>query len=106
MFVKAVPNNRGKKGTYYCSLVEAYRENGKIKHRTIRSFGLLTEENNAWFDLAAAGTDGNRFAFDVRPDFFDVEHFAALEALRVAPRAVDTAQFLGRNTAFECVNVL
>ena len=26
MFVKAVPNNRGKKGTYYCS------------------FGLLTEE--------------------------------------------------------------
>lgn len=44
MFVKAVPNNRGKKGTYYCSLVEAYRENGKIKHRTIRSFGLLTEE--------------------------------------------------------------
>ena len=44
MFVKAVPNNRGKKGTYYCSLVEAYRVNGKIKHRTIRSFGLLTEE--------------------------------------------------------------
>ena len=44
MFVKAVQNNRGKKGTYYCSLVEAYRENGKIKHRTIRSFGLLTEE--------------------------------------------------------------
>ena len=44
MFIKAVQNNRGRKGTYYCSLVEAYRENRKIKHRTIRSFGLLTEE--------------------------------------------------------------
>lgn len=44
MFIKAVQNNKGRKGTYYCSLVEAYRENSKIKHRTIRSFGLLTEE--------------------------------------------------------------
>ena len=44
MFIKAVQNNRGRKGTYYCSLVEAYRENSKIKHRTTRSFGLLTEE--------------------------------------------------------------
>lgn len=44
MFIKAVQNNKGRKGTYYCSLVEAYRENSKIKHPTIRSFGLLTEE--------------------------------------------------------------
>lgn len=44
MFVKVVPNNRGKKGTYYCSLVEAYRDGDKIRHRTIRNFGLLTEE--------------------------------------------------------------
>ena len=29
---------------HFRSLVEAYRENGKITHRTIRSFGLLTEE--------------------------------------------------------------
>lgn len=44
MFVKTVPNNKGKPGTYYCSLVESYREGNKVKHRTIRSFGLLTEE--------------------------------------------------------------
>ena len=44
MFVKVVQNNKGKKGTYYCSLVESYRSEGKVKHRTIRSFGLLTEE--------------------------------------------------------------
>ena len=44
MFIKAVPNNRGKKGTYYCSLVESYREAGKIKHRTIQKFGLVDKE--------------------------------------------------------------
>ena len=44
MFVKVVPNNRGRKGTYFCSLVESYCEGDKIKHHTIRSFGLLTEE--------------------------------------------------------------
>lgn len=45
MFVKVVPNNKGKKGTYYCSLAESYRSNdGKIKHRVIRNFGLLTED--------------------------------------------------------------
>lgn len=41
MFIKAVPNNRGKKGTYYCSLVQSYRENGKIKHKTFKTFGLM-----------------------------------------------------------------
>ena len=44
MFVKVVPNNRGRKGTYFCSLVESYCEGDKNKHHTIRSFGLLTEE--------------------------------------------------------------
>ena len=44
MFIKVVPNRKGQAGTYYCSLVESYREDGKVKHRTIRSFGLLTEE--------------------------------------------------------------
>ena len=45
MFVKITPNNRGKPDTYYCSLAESYRSNdGKIKHRVLRSFGLLTKE--------------------------------------------------------------
>ena len=44
MFIKVVPNRKRQAGTYYCSLVESYREDGKVKHRTIRSFGLLTEE--------------------------------------------------------------
>ena len=41
MFIKVVPNNRGAKGTYYCSLVCSYREGKKVKHQTIKSFGLL-----------------------------------------------------------------
>ncbi len=44
MFIKIVPNSKGKKGTYFCYLVESYRENGRIKHRTLRSFGLLEED--------------------------------------------------------------
>ena len=44
MFIKIVPNSKGKKGTYFCYLVESYRENGRIKHRTLRNFGLLEED--------------------------------------------------------------
>lgn len=44
MFVKVVPNTKGIKNTYFCYLVESYRENERIKHRTIRNFGLLDAE--------------------------------------------------------------
>ena len=44
MFVKVVPNTKGRKGTYFCYLVEAYREKGTIKHRIIHNFGLLDED--------------------------------------------------------------
>ena len=30
MFIKTVPNSKGRKGTYFCYLVESYRENGTI----------------------------------------------------------------------------
>jgi len=44
MFVKTVPNSKGRKGTYFCYLVESYRENGTIKHRILHNFGLLEED--------------------------------------------------------------
>lgn len=44
MFLKVVPNNKGRKNTYFCSLVESYREGKKIKHRTIKNFGLKDEK--------------------------------------------------------------
>lgn len=41
MFIKVVPNTKGVHDTCFCYLVESYRENGKIKHRTLKNFGLL-----------------------------------------------------------------
>ena len=44
MFIKVVPNTKGVKNTSFCYLVESYRENGKIKHRTPKNFGLLEND--------------------------------------------------------------
>ena len=41
MFIHAVPDNRGKKDGYYCSLVESRRENGKSVHHIVFSFGFI-----------------------------------------------------------------
>lgn len=44
MFIKVVPNTKGVKNTSFCYLVESYRENGKIKHCTLKNFGLLEND--------------------------------------------------------------
>lgn len=44
MFVKIVPNIKGVPNTCFCYLVESYRDNGKIKHRTLKNFGLLEND--------------------------------------------------------------
>lgn len=44
MFIKVVPNTKGVKNTSFCYLVESYRENGKIKPRTLKNFGLLEND--------------------------------------------------------------
>ena len=44
MYIKVVPNTKGVKNTSFCYLVESYRENGKIKHRTLKNFGLLEND--------------------------------------------------------------
>ena len=42
MFVRAVKNNKGKKDTYFCSLVESYRdESGVPRHRVLINLGKL-----------------------------------------------------------------
>ena len=41
MFIHAVPDNRGKKDGYFCSLVESTRINGKPTHKTVLSFGFI-----------------------------------------------------------------
>ena len=45
MFVRAIKNNRGRDNTYFCALVESYRDNGKVKHRVLINFGLMDAES-------------------------------------------------------------
>jgi len=55
--VHAVPDNRGKKGGYYCSLVESRRINGVPSHSTLLSFGYVPPERLPY--LKAAFNSGN-----------------------------------------------
>ena len=57
MFIHAVPDNRGKKGGFYCSLVESRRINGVSSHSTIMSFGYVQAERLPY--LKAAFNSGN-----------------------------------------------
>ena len=57
MFIHAVPDNRGKKKGYYCSLVKSHRINGVPMHSTILSFGYIQPERLPY--LKAAFNSGN-----------------------------------------------
>lgn len=52
MFVHAVPDNRGKKDGYYCSLVESKRVNGVPTHATLMSFGFVSSERLPYLKAA------------------------------------------------------
>ena len=52
MFIHAVPDNRGKKDGYYCSLVESRRVNGIPKHETVLSFGFIATERLPYLKAA------------------------------------------------------
>ena len=52
MFVHAVPDNRGKKDGYYCSLVESRRINGIPKHEIKLSFGFVDAERLPYLKAA------------------------------------------------------
>lgn len=54
MFVKVVPNNKGRKGTSFIYLTESYREDGKVKHRTIRELGLFDNDQVPYIRAAFA----------------------------------------------------
>ena len=52
MFVKVVPNNKGRKNTSFIYLTESYRENGKVKQRTIRNLGLFQNDQVSYIKAA------------------------------------------------------
>ena len=44
MFIKVTPRKKGDKTYYYAELVEAYREDGKVKHKRILYFGSVDQD--------------------------------------------------------------
>ena len=76
MFVHAVPDNRGKKNGYYCSLVKSSRINGVPSHSTIMSFGYVESERLPY--LKAAFNTGN-------PEDILLKAKSSQEKRRVAP---------------------
>jgi len=52
VFILAVPDNRGKKDGYYCSLVESCRVDGISKHVTVLSFGFIAAERLPYLKAA------------------------------------------------------
>ena len=57
MFIHAVPDNRGKKDGYYCSLVESKRKDGKSVHNIKYSFGFISTDRLPY--LKAAFNEGD-----------------------------------------------
>lgn len=55
MFVRAIKNNKGNDNSYFCSLVESYRdENGISKHRVLINFGKIDAESVPYLKAAFA----------------------------------------------------
>jgi len=57
VFIHAVPDNRGKRDGYYCSLVKSKRINGVPSHSTVIAFGFLPSERLPY--LKAAFNEGD-----------------------------------------------
>lgn len=55
MFVRAVKNNKGSDNSYYCALVESYRDDsGTSKHRVLINFGKVEAESVPYLKAAFA----------------------------------------------------
>ena len=54
MFVKVVKNNKGRPNTSFIFIAESYRENGRVKHHTIRKLGLFDNDQVPYIKAAFA----------------------------------------------------
>lgn len=58
MFVRVIPNNKGKKKTFFCDLVESYRDaNGVSRHRTVVKLGQFHKEYIPYLKAAFSKLD-------------------------------------------------
>lgn len=53
MFLRVIPNNKGKKKTYFCDVVESFRDsNGVPKHRVVVKLGQFDKEHLPYIKAA------------------------------------------------------
>lgn len=65
MFLRVIPNNKGKKKTYFCDLVESYRDvNGTPKHRTVVKLGQFEKERIPYLKAAFGKGDPKKIFND------------------------------------------
>lgn len=58
MFVRVIPNNKGKKNTCFCDLVESYRDaSGTPKHRTVVKLGQFDKNRIPYLKAAFGNGD-------------------------------------------------
>ena len=79
MFIHAVPDNRGNKDGYYCSLVESKRIEGKSVHSIKYSFGFISSNRLPY--LKAAFNEGNPsdiFLQTAASSYWDLQPFLSL----------------------------
>ena len=55
MFVRVIPNNKGQKNTFFCDLVESFRDsNGVPRQRTVVKLGQFDGEHVPYLRAAFA----------------------------------------------------
>lgn len=55
MFVRVIPNNKGSKKSYFCDLVESFRDqNGSPKHKVVVKLGQFDQEHLPYIRAAYA----------------------------------------------------
>ena len=57
MFVRLIPDNKGKRDGYYCSLVESKRVNGPSSHQVLYNFGFLDAIHAIYLKAAFSDAD-------------------------------------------------
>lgn len=58
MFIRVIPNNKGKKKTYFCDLVESFRdETGLPKHKTVVKLGQFEGKYIPYLKAAYSSED-------------------------------------------------
>ena len=58
MFVRVIPNNKGVKNTFFCDLVESFRdEDGTPRHRVVVKLGQFDQDRVPYLKAAFAKGD-------------------------------------------------